>query len=117
MGVSDAHGVHSSYAGWFYTVVFSETLTLDDLKKNIKNFYSVAVESMPNEDTRIYGEFRLVKFTEFLLREYFPVHDNRCFIEGTIIESKKTGETADFEGEFLEGLFNKYYSRNQGGKK
>lgn len=38
VGVSDAHGIHNSYAGWFYTVVFSETLTLDDLKKNIKNF-------------------------------------------------------------------------------
>ena len=115
-GVSDAHGIHNSYAGWFYTVVFSETLTFDDLKRNIKNFYSVAVESIPNEGTRIYGDFRLVKFTGFLLREYFPVHDNECFIEGSIIESKKAGQTADFETEFLEGLFNKYYNRNQGGK-
>ena len=115
-GVSDAHGIHNSYAGWFYTVVFSETLTFDDLKRNIKNFYSVAVESIPNEGTRIYGDFRLVKFTGFLLREYFPVHDNECFIEGSIIESKKAGQTADFEKEFLEGLFNKYYNRNQGGK-
>ena len=86
------------------------------MMKNIKKFYSVAVESIPNEGTRIYGEFRLVKFTEFLLREYFPVHDNRCFIEGSIIENEKTEETADFQGELLEGLLNKYYNRNQGGK-
>ena len=76
----------------------------------------MAIESIPNEGTRIYGEFRLVKFTEFLLREYFPVHDNRCFIEGSIIENEKTAETADFQGELLEGLLNKYYNRNQGGK-
>ena len=115
VGVSDAHGIHNSYAGWFYTIVFAESPALDNLKESIKNLYSVAVESIPNEGTRIYGEFRLVKFAEFLLREYFPVHDNECFIEGSIIEKRKTAGMENVRGKFLEELFSKYYNRNQGG--
>ena len=116
VGVSDAHGIHNSYAGWFYTIVFSESLTLENLKVGIKNFYSAAVENIPNEGIRIYGEFRLVKYTGFLLREYFPVHDKECFIEGCIIEKGKSEAGEDFGIGLSERLFNKYYNRNRGGR-
>lgn len=86
VGVSDSHGCHKrdefGHFGDIYTLVFSPTLELEDLIASIKDLYSVAVEIMPGEYPRVYGPFRLVKLTRFLLREYIPYHDRLCFAEG-----------------------------------
>lgn len=83
VGVSDAHGTFGhDYFGWTYTVLFSETLSLNEIKKSVENYYSVAVEQKPGQEVRVYGNFRLVKYVLFLLREYFPAHDQECALEG-----------------------------------
>jgi len=85
VGVNDSHscdGGNSTFT-WFSTIVLCKSSELDDIINGVKSFKSVAVESLSGETTRCYGEFRIVKYVHFLLREYFPVHDRLCMEEGT----------------------------------
>ena len=83
VGASDSHGCETgSLFGWYYTIVFSPSLELSDLIESIKDGYSVAVESLPNELVRAFGPFRMVQYAQFLLREILPSHDTLCMEEG-----------------------------------
>ena len=93
VGVSDAHGCeHNRFFGWYYTLVFSPTLELEDLISNIKNLNSVAIEAIPGENIRVHGPFRLVKYAYFLLRELLPLHDELCFEEGSLMQKYIAGD-------------------------
>lgn len=83
VGVSDAHGCETGELfGWFYTLVFSRSPELTDIKQAILDCRSVAVEALPGEVIRVHGPFRLVRYALFLLRTYFPEHDRCCKEEG-----------------------------------
>ncbi|HEX2999477.1 MAG TPA: hypothetical protein VHR86_04490 [Armatimonadota bacterium] len=83
VGVSDAHGCETgALFGWYYSVVLARSTNLPDLIHGFKSLQSVAIEALPGESPRIHGPFRLVKYTEFLLREVFPRHDALCAEEG-----------------------------------
>ena len=82
VGVSDAHSaIGGDYFGWTYTILFADELSLQGIKSSLKSGLSVAVESLPGEATRMYGDFRLVKYAMFLNRAYFPFHDEECASE------------------------------------
>lgn len=86
VGVSDSHGcVNRDLFGWYYTIVFSPELKQEIIIKSIKELYSVAVEAIPGESPRAYGDFRLVKYALYLMREIFPDHDEICFDEGKLM--------------------------------
>jgi len=92
VGVSDAHGCEiGELFGWYYTVVFSPTTDLPDLISSIKGTYSVAVEAMPGNEVHVYGPFRLVGYTLFLMREVFPQHDDLCAQEGQLMLAYAAG--------------------------
>ena len=92
-GISDTHGVERSDAfGRYYTVAFAPSSDLPDLIDAIKDLRSVAVEAPAGHLPRAYGPFRLVKFTQFLLREVFPQHDELCFEEGRLMIQYATGD-------------------------
>jgi hypothetical protein len=83
---SDAHGCDKGELfGWYWSVVFSPTLTLADIAASIRGEYCVAVETLPGEQPRITGPFRLVKYAHFLLREVFPLHDEIASEEGRLM--------------------------------
>jgi hypothetical protein len=83
VGVSDSHGCETgSLFGWYYTIAFAASDELEDLITGIKSLYSVAVEALPGEAPRAFGPFRLVRYAQFLLREFFPAHDYHCTEEG-----------------------------------
>ena len=83
VGVSDAHStIGGDYFGWSYTVILAKDLTREGIREAVENNLSVAVESLPGEATRMYGDFRLVKYFMFLHRTYFPQHDEECRREG-----------------------------------
>lgn len=83
VGVSDAHGCdRGDLFGWYFTIIFSASLELQDIFSSIKNLYSVAVEHIPGIIPRAHGPMRLAKYAQFLLREVFPGHDALCHEEG-----------------------------------
>ena len=103
VGVTDSHRRGDpDILGKFYTVVFSENLEKNELVKNIKNCYSVAVDEKYRDEPHPYGPFRLVKYTLFLSREVFPLHDELCREEGRLLRDWAGGNPA--AGSALKGL-------------
>ncbi|HDP36178.1 MAG TPA: hypothetical protein ENN29_13850 [Candidatus Hydrogenedentes bacterium] len=93
-GISDTHGHERSDAfGRYFTVCFAPSPDLPDLIAAIKDLRSVAVESPAGTLPRAYGPFRLVKFTQYLLREVLPQHDELCFEEGRLMIQYAAGDT------------------------
>lgn len=116
-GVSDAHAVEKSDAfGRYYTVCFAASPALPDLIDAIKDLRSVAVEAPAGHLPRAYGPFRLVKYTQFLLREIFPQHDELCFEEGRLMLQYLSGDMSaadrlkQLQGQ-TERLYEKYWTR------
>jgi hypothetical protein len=92
-GVSDAHGCDRDLFGWYYTIVLAESAEFKDLAKGITSLNSVAVEAVPGEFPRLIGTFRQVRYGYFLMREFFPMHDNLCREEGEMILASLAGDT------------------------
>jgi hypothetical protein len=93
VGVSDAHGCDTGKLfGWYCTIVFARSLELNELIESIKGLYSVAVEAVPGGAARVHGPFRLVKYAQFLIREFFPLHDELCREEGQLMISHLSGD-------------------------
>ena len=104
VGSSDSHGTDpASYFGLGKTVVFSKDMELDSICGAVKEGYSVAIEQQyGGEEERVYGSYRMVKYTRFLLDYYFPAHDELCVEEGILMREYIMGsETA---GNTLRGL-------------
>ena len=93
VGVSDAHSTENDELfGWYYTIVFADEAGGNAVIDAVKNGYSVAVTHLPDETMHIYGEFRLVKYAQFLAANYFPLHDEMCAAEGYLMYRHWTGE-------------------------
>ncbi len=92
IGVSDAHGCDRDLFGWYYTVILAKSVAFADLAQGIRGLNSVAVEAVPGEFPRVIGLFRQVKYTYFLLREFFPLHDRLCGEEGRLILDGLAGD-------------------------
>ena len=72
------------------TIVFSLENERKALIDSIKNFRSVAVDTI-NKEFRIVGEMRCVRYACFLLKNYFSIHDDACFEEGRMIKQAVYG--------------------------
>jgi len=93
VGSSDSHGTEPAY--WFNnekTILFSEDLELDSIRRNIKDLYSVAVDTTVPGSCRVDGPYRMVKYALFLLKYYFPRHDELCFEEGVLMKNYVCGD-------------------------
>jgi predicted metal-dependent phosphoesterase TrpH len=118
-GISDAHGVERSDAfGRYFTVCFARSLNSADLISAIKEMRSVAVETPGGSLPRAYGPFRLVKFTQYLLREVFPQHDELCFEEGRLMIQHAAGNpSAAKQLSIVQGqtsaLYDRYWSKSK----
>ena len=92
VGVSDAHGSDERLAGWYFTIVFVPQLDFASVSEAIKNSMCVAVHHIPGEKPIVAGSFRLAKYAQFLLREFYPAHDELCRIEGEIMRRALAGK-------------------------
>jgi hypothetical protein len=117
VGVSDAHGcITGSLFGWYYTVVLTPSLELPSLVSAVRSGNSVAVEAVPGCPVRAHGPFRLVKYVQFLLREYFPRHDELCVEEGRLMRAHLAGDPSAVEGlRALKGRTDALLARCTGG--
>ena len=93
VGSTDSHGSteHNRNARICSTIVFAPDATRDSLVSSVKDFYSVAVDTISPE-FRIVGDLRLVKYACFLLNNYFPLHDRLCAIEGELLREYAVGD-------------------------
>lgn len=104
VGVDDAHRrIYSwNYDSSFnkvYTVIFAKDPSFAGFADAIRNGYSVAVDNYnQGVNTRVDGTYRLVKFTIFLLDQYFPTHDDLCFEEGCLMKRAYLGDKDALEG-------------------
>jgi len=80
---SDAHDYPHTY-GQYWTVVFAEKLKKEDIFQAIFDLKSVACEHHPNENFEAVGPFELIEYVFFLQREFFPLHDKICALEGEL---------------------------------
>lgn len=85
IGCSDTHSrttidVH----GWYWTTAFADTLSAESILDAITDCYSVACEHPPGGHFRAYGPLELVEYVCFLEREFFPMHNRICAMEGEL---------------------------------
>lgn len=79
VGTTDSHG--STDHGMCHcannsTVVFAKNA--EAIPDAIRNMMCTAVSHQPEQRPVAYGSFRLVKYTCFLLENYFPLHNELC---------------------------------------
>lgn len=99
-GISDSHGCDGDLSGWYYTIIFAEKQEFDSLAEAIRAERSVAVHWIPGEHPVVVGPYRLTRFVYFLLREFYPRHDELCRVEGEIMRRDLSGnDEGDAAGE------------------
>ncbi len=76
-----AHALHDFNEVW--SLVFSESA--EKIPENILDHMSVAIENFDPADKNVYGSFRLVRYTWFLLENYIEIHDAYCNAIGQAI--------------------------------
>ncbi|GHT95835.1 hypothetical protein FACS1894141_5160 [Spirochaetia bacterium] len=105
LGSSDSHGTVN--ATWFElakTVVLAESCEYEALKAAIIAGRTVALEEYDGETfPRLYGLHRYVSYVQFLLEDYFPLHNELCVEEGRLMKAYVTGD-AKAAASALKGL-------------
>ena len=98
VGSTDSHSSYASNDNAFIcsTIIFSPENERKALIAAVKDFYSVAVDTISKE-FRLVGESRFVRYGCFLLKEYFPLHDELCFEEGRLMKQAATGTPQERE--------------------
>ena len=75
IGITDSHFYTTdSISGKHFTIVFAKSKSSEHVLEALTNGFTVAVE-LANGTPLCYGGHRLVKFAEFLLKNYFPARD------------------------------------------
>jgi len=90
---SDAHSArehNNSHFDQCFTVAFAENT--EKIFESVKNGLSVAVDNFEVSDQNVYGDFRLVKYTWFLLENYFENHDELCQAIGLAMRRYAAGD-------------------------
>lgn len=96
VGSTDSHSSYPTNRNAYIcsTIVFAENKERTTLINAVKDFRSVAVDTISAE-FRLVGEMRLVRYGCFLLKNYFPIHDELCFEEGRLMKQYVTGSNEE----------------------
>ena len=93
VGSSDSHTVMNKKKKKMFdsysTIAFTED---GDILKAISDGYSVALSTLPGETPQIYGDLRLMMYLQFLMKNYFPLHDELCAASGLMMEEYVHGD-------------------------
>ena len=88
-------------------MVFSPANEKDAIIESVKDFYSVAIDGISKE-FRLVGDLRLSRYACFLLKEFFPLHDDLCREEGRAMKDYVCGVDGARETlEFISGRMKK----------
>jgi len=93
VGGSDTHGRDDhDWAGRSFTLAFAPNLSRDEIIGAIRSRRSTACLSVGEAGHLVAGDFRFVEYSYFLLRTFFPAHDERCRLLGGFYEAACRGE-------------------------
>ncbi|MBQ8762812.1 MAG: hypothetical protein IJZ07_01760 [Clostridia bacterium] len=108
VGSTDSHSsVNNDNAYVASTMVFSPENERTAIIDSIKKLYSIAIDGISKE-YRLVGDFRFAKYANFLLKNYFPLHDDLCYEEGRAMKDYACGvEGAKETLEFISGRVQK----------
>ena len=82
VGNSDAHGVaRDALEPGAFTISFARELSVEAIKDAIRTGYAVG-----GHDNCLFGDYRLVKYAYFLLRNFYPAHDAERVKLGTAMQ-------------------------------
>ncbi len=98
-GISDSHSCDGDLTGWYYTIVFAKEISFEAIAEAIRANLCVAVHDIPGTYPLVAGPFRLTRLVFFLLREFYPEHNELCRIEGEIMRRALAGEDPDAKSE------------------
>lgn len=86
IGITDSHFYSSdTIAGKHFTIVFSKENNSINVLNSLSKGLCVAVE-MVNGIPMCYGNYRFVKYAQFLVKYYFPEKDIKAFVEASLTE-------------------------------
>lgn len=114
VGDTDSHNAIEVLGNQF-TVVFAKNNEFENIASALKNSLAAAVVKScgAGRADQIYGSYRLVRYTHFLLKNYFVEHDELCAAEGKAMKAAVREEKV-FENNVLsdiEGLRNRIFNR------
>jgi hypothetical protein len=93
VGSSDSHGtVNNPNVHVAATIAFAPENTREAIIGAVRSYYSVAVDNLV-KDIGLVGDFRLIRYGAFLLRNYFPLHAELCYEEGRLMKDYICGDT------------------------
>lgn len=99
LGASDSHSCTrgDSLFNHQFSLVFAKDF--DDVKSAIKAGACVAVLSFNNEHFWVFGTYRYVKYSRFLLKEYFPAYKEltKKHAAAMLAEDKEAVKLAEYE--------------------
>ena len=110
VGSTDSHNSYEDNGNALIckTIVFAPECERKVLIDSIKKFYSVAVDTI-DENFRLVGETRLCRYGCFLLKNYYPLHDDLCYEEGRLMKQFATG--TDEEKQEAKKMLSAFYGR------
>lgn len=121
VGSSDSHNHDFNKDGFGRrtTIVFAKDNSTAAILDAVKNGLSVACE-LPlnnNDELRVYGDLRLVRFTQFLFANYFNITQSLCVGEGVLMRRFAQGEDVanqlNAAGDTVGDFYNKFYGKGE----
>lgn len=74
-----------------FTLVFCEDRSFESIRRAILERRCVAVEKYRDDSQyRLYGPYRMVKYADFLMQNYYPYYTELCRAQGTMLRSYET---------------------------
>ena len=96
VGSSDVHRLATLDFPYHFTICFAARNERDAILQSVREGMSVAVELTGREEEqeyRAYGDFRLVTYAQFLLKNFFPEWQRICHGEGVAMRRYAMGMT------------------------
>ncbi|MBQ6268200.1 MAG: hypothetical protein IJK64_10580 [Clostridia bacterium] len=115
VGSTDSHSCFNNENAYVAsTMVFAKKNEREALISAVKEQYTVAIDGVSAE-FRLVGDLRLSKYACFLLKEFFPLHDELCYEEGRAMKDYACGveggrETLEFLSGRMQKQREKYFS-------
>jgi hypothetical protein len=99
-------------------MAFARENTLESIMDAIRSGRTLACRCFPGENPLFWGDFRLVRYAEFLYRDFFPEHDEMCVIDGKLMLQTLRGDIPleavnSISRDCTEKLFRRYWAGSE----